>query len=83
MYSFNSLALPANLCEDEQALGASRLLVAENIFDTLAANGSSPDAGALAFLQQYINGVATLGQAIGRLVDHLAQDPNYEPQVAF
>ena len=81
MYSLYSLTLPDTRREEERLLSARRLLVAENILETLAANDTSPDAGAITFLQQYVNGVATLGQAIGRLVDHLAQEPGYEPQL--
>jgi hypothetical protein len=83
MYSLYSLTLPDSRREEERLLSARRLLVAENIIDTLATNGTGPDASAISFLQQYVNGAVTLGQAIGRLVDHLAQSPDYEPQAVL
>ena len=65
---------PAGSDQAQRLDCARRLLVAENILETISADGSGPDTGSLAYLQAYINGEISLGQAVGSIVDHLAQE---------
>ncbi|HEX8328722.1 MAG TPA: hypothetical protein VF629_14365 [Hymenobacter sp.] len=64
--------IPPHLALDQRLQCARRQLVAENILDTMIANGTTPDESVLSYLQGYIDGDSTLGQAVGRIVDHFA-----------
>lgn len=66
---------------DQRLQCARRQLVAENILDTMIFNGTAPTESLLGYLQGYISGSSTLGQAVGRIIDYLAQVPASTEQV--
>ena len=74
--------IPTHLDPDQRLHCARRQLVAENIIDTMAANGTGPDDASIGYLQRYIDGESSLGQAVGRIIDHLAQTPASAPPMA-
>ncbi len=52
---------------------ARRLAVVEDALAALTAASTTPDAVVPAHLHDYVNGAITLGQALGRIVDHRAR----------
>ncbi|GAB3332331.1 hypothetical protein ACFQT0_04790 [Hymenobacter humi] len=64
--------ISTRLDPDQRLHCARRQLVAENILDTMAANGTGPDDTSIGYLQRYIDDESSLGQAVGRIIDHLA-----------
>jgi hypothetical protein len=67
---------PAGLDPEQQANRTRRQYVADCALEFLAAKAKPLDSALIAHLQDYVNGDSTLGQAIGRIVDHLAQEPH-------
>ncbi len=64
---------PAGLGPEQLQKWAHRLLTVEEALAGLTAEGTVPDDAILAHLQDYVNNDITLGQALGRIVDHRAQ----------
>jgi F0F1-type ATP synthase assembly protein I len=56
--------------------------VAECILAALAAEGHRCDSPIIACLQPYVSGHLTLGQALGRVIDHLARTTPWPKQRA-
>ena len=70
---------PAGLGPEQRLRWAQRLLAVEDALAALAADGTAPDAAVLAHLRDYVSERITLGQALGRIVDHRAQQPSPLP----
>ncbi|MBF9235794.1 hypothetical protein I2I05_00150 [Hymenobacter sp. BT683] len=68
------LPQPSNLEPEQHAAWARRQYVADCAVTFLATKTNPLDSAVLAHLQDYVAGAATLGQAIGRIVDHVAQE---------
>lgn len=64
---------PAGLGPEQRLRWARRLLAVEDALAALTAAGTTPAAVVLAYLHDYVNGDITLGQALGRIVDHRAR----------
>ncbi len=64
---------PAELDPEQQAAWARRHYVADCAVKFLASKSKPLDSYIAAHLQDYIAGQTTLGQAIGRIVDHFAR----------
>ncbi|MCC3154038.1 hypothetical protein Q3A66_14020 [Hymenobacter sp. BT770] len=68
------LTPPAGLSPEQQQQWTRRQYVAECAIDFLAAKDQPLNDSVLAHLQDYVSGEASLGQAIGRLVDYFARE---------
>jgi hypothetical protein len=64
---------PAGLTLAQQHAWDQRCQTAVRILEQQAATTTGPDAEMLVCLQPYVRGEITLGQAIGRLLDHQAR----------
>ena len=64
--------LPDGLTPTQERAWHQRCQTASRIMAQQAATAGGPDAEVLAYLQLYVHGEITLGQAIGRLLDHQA-----------
>jgi len=62
--------LPDGLSPSQQRAWQQRCQTAGRILAQQAATTGGPDVEVLAHLQPYVQGEITLGQAIGRLLDH-------------
>lgn len=66
---------PADLGPEQLPVWSSRLRTAEQVLAALAAHNAPPAPAVVSFLQDYIAGRLTLGQALAHLVDYLATSP--------
>lgn len=64
---------PTGLSPIQQRAWGQRCQTAVRILDQQAATTTGPDTEMLVYLQCYVRGEITLGQAIGRLLDHQAR----------
>ena len=74
--------ISSHLDLDQRLQCARRQLVAENILETMISNGTAPDESLLGYLQEYIGGNSTLGQAVGRIIDYMASTQSVTSQEA-
>jgi len=65
--------LPDGLTSSQQRAWHQRCQTAGRILAQQAATTGGPDAEVFAHLRPYVHGEITLGQAIGRLLDHQAR----------
>ena len=65
--------LPAGLTPAQERAWTQRCWTAGRIIAQQAATAGGPDAEVIIHLQPYVRGEITLGQAIGRLLDHQAR----------
>ncbi|MBD2770270.1 hypothetical protein IC235_20480 [Hymenobacter sp. BT664] len=68
-------SLPPGLNSEQCLLWARREHVANCAVEFLITHNRPLEGPILTHLQHYVNGEISLGQAIGRIVDHLAQSP--------
>lgn len=73
MPCFSFLPLPAGLTPAQECEWHQRCWTAGRILAQQAATTGGPDAEVVIHLQPYVRGEITLGQAIGRLLDHQAR----------
>ncbi|WP_426058229.1 hypothetical protein [Hymenobacter sp. B1770] len=73
--SSSFLPQPLNLSPEQHGAWNRRKYVAECAVTFLANKAQPLDDAIIAHLQNYVAGDATLGQAIGRMVDHFALQP--------
>ncbi|WP_035565152.1 hypothetical protein [Hymenobacter sp. IS2118] len=66
---------PSGLGPEQRAAWARREYVADCAVAFLATKTNPLDRAVFHHLQDYVAGDATLGQAIGRIVDHVAREP--------
>ncbi|SFQ26304.1 hypothetical protein [Hymenobacter arizonensis] len=69
------LSQPPHLSPEQRTAWNRRQYVAECAITFLANKAQPLDSAIIAHLQDFVAGSATLGQAIGRIVDHFAQQP--------
>ena len=74
MPSSSFLTPPAGLSPEQHQNWTRRQYVAECAIDFLTAKDKPLDGQVLAYLQAYVSGESSLGQAIGRMVDYFARE---------
>ncbi len=70
---------PDGLGPEQRQRWALRLRTVEDALAGLTADGTAPDDAVVGYLHDYVNGRITLGQALGRIVDHRARAAGPRP----